>query len=132
MSAPASAACFAHEQGSDGRRDGDPGCSAARRGGFGRHPATSGPEIARSVRPHVKQRDQTDARQAQGGRLEALTAWTESALADLPGADRLTRSVERSGLKVRLGHVPYLALISAFFLGVVGTILEPARWPLSC
>ena len=82
-----------------------------------------GTEITRLVRPHVKQRDETQAGQAQGGRLEALTAWTESALADLPGADRLTRSVERSGLKVRLGHVPYLALISAFFLGIVGTIV---------
>jgi tight adherence protein B len=82
-----------------------------------------GTEITRLLRPHVKQRDQTQAGQAQGGRLEGLTAWTESALADLPGADRLTRSVERSGLKVRLGHVPYLALISAFFLGIVGTIV---------
>ena len=56
-----------------------------------------GTEITRLLRPHVKQRDETQAGQAQGGRLEALTAWTESALADLPGSDRLTRSVERSG-----------------------------------
>jgi hypothetical protein len=82
-----------------------------------------GTEITRLLRPHVKQRDETQAGQAQGGRLEALTAWTESALADLPGAARMTRSVERSGLKVRLGQVPYLALIGAFFLGIVGTIV---------
>jgi Flp pilus assembly protein TadB len=80
-----------------------------------------GTEITRLLRPHVKQRDETPG--AQGGRLEALTAWTENALADLPGSARMTRSVERSGLKVRLGHVPYLALISAFFLGIVGTIV---------
>ena len=122
------AAGFAHENGSDGCRPRDPGRSTARRRGHGRHPATRGTG-SRPLRPHVKQRDETQAGQAQGGRLEALTVWTESALADLPGSDPLTRSVERSGLKVRLGHVPYLALISAFFLGIVGTIL--GAWPIA-
>jgi tight adherence protein B len=81
-----------------------------------------GTEITRLLRPHVKQRDEKQTR-GDEGRLESLAAWTESALADLPGSDRLMRSVERSGLKVRLGHVSYLALISAFFLGVVGTVV---------
>lgn len=81
-----------------------------------------GSEITRLLRPHVKQREK-DAKRADAGRFDSLTVWTESALADLPGAKILTRSVERSGLKVRVGHVPYIALLGAFVLVILGTIM---------
>jgi tight adherence protein B len=52
-----------------------------------------------------------------------LLTWTEQSLSDLPGSERLTRALERSGLKLRVGYVPYLALLGSFLLGVVATIV---------
>jgi tight adherence protein B len=87
-----------------------------------------GSGITRLLRPHVKQR-QKDAKRANAGRFDSLTVWTESALADLPGATFLTRSVERSGLKVRLGHVPYIGLLGAFVLLILATIMGAGPIP---
>jgi tight adherence protein B len=42
---------------------------------------------------------------------------------DLPGSQRLTRDLGRSGLKLRAGLVPYLAVAAAFVFGAVGTII---------
>ena len=80
------------------------------------------PVLVRLLQPHVQAREQNVRKSDASGQLEALTAWTEAALADLPGSERLTRSVERSGLKIRIGHVPYLALLAAFTLEILGTL----------
>ena len=82
-----------------------------------------GSEIAELLRPHVRQREEKDASEEEQGRLEELTVWTESALNDLPGSERVARAIERSGMKIRLGHVPYISLLGAFVLGVIGTIM---------
>ena len=39
-------------------------------------------------------------------RFESLLAWTERSLNDLPGSKRLSSELERSGLNLRLGHLP--------------------------
>lgn len=80
------------------------------------------PELVRLLQPHLQQRSQKDAKKATG-RFQGLTAWTESALEDLPGSERLNRAVERSGLKLRPGHVPWLALAGAFVFGVIGMFM---------
>jgi tight adherence protein B len=87
-----------------------------------------GSEITRLLRPHVKQR-QKDAKRVNEGRFDSLAVWTESALADLPGSTALTRVVERSGLKVRVGHVPYVGLLGAFVLLVLATIMGAGPVP---
>ncbi|HKC22313.1 MAG TPA: VWA domain-containing protein [Gaiellaceae bacterium] len=81
------------------------------------------PEVVRLLQPHLQPGRDKDVKRQGSGRFEGLTAWTESALEDLPGSDRLTRAVERSGLKVRPGHVPWLALAGAFVFGIIGMIL---------
>jgi tight adherence protein B len=81
------------------------------------------PELVRLLQPHVRARTQHDVKDEVTGRVEALTVWTESALEDLPGSGWLVRAVERSGGKVRIGHVPYIALAGAFVLGIIGTIM---------
>ena len=80
------------------------------------------PELVRLLQPHLQQQRPKDAKQA-AGRLHGLTAWTESALEDLPGSERLNRAVERSGLKLRPGHVPWLSLAGAFVFGVIGMFM---------
>jgi tight adherence protein B len=81
------------------------------------------PGIVRLLQPHVRSREQRHAKEDVSGRLDALTVWTESALADLPGSERLARAVERSGLRVRIGHVPYIGLAAAFTLELLGTVM---------
>jgi tight adherence protein B len=78
-------------------------------------------QVARLLQPHFRRREEKDVKVS--GRMESLTAWTESALADLPGSERLTRVVQRSGVKVRPGHVPWISLLSAFVLAVLGTLI---------
>lgn len=86
--------------------------------------------IARLLEPHVgRQAERQTGGDGEGGRMEALTIWTEHALADLPALARLTRSVERSGIKIRIGHVPYVALLSAFVLGIVGAVIGAGPVP---
>jgi tight adherence protein B len=80
-------------------------------------------QVARLLQPHFRRSEEKRAREEVAGRMEALTVWTESALDDLPGSTWLANTVERSGVKVRLGHVPYLALLGAFVLGILGTIV---------
>jgi tight adherence protein B len=81
------------------------------------------PEVVRLLQPHVRQDKDKNAKRDGSGRFEGLTAWTESALDDLPGSERLSRAVERSGLKLRPGHVPWLSVAGAFVFGVIGMIL---------
>jgi tight adherence protein B len=80
-------------------------------------------QVARLLQPHFRHREEKDLKREVSGSMEALTVWTESALADIPGSERLTRVVERSGVKVRPGHVPWIALLSAFVLAVLGTLI---------
>jgi tight adherence protein B len=78
-------------------------------------------EISRLLEAHVR-REESGAEPSRPSRFEALLEWTERSLDELPGSRRLALAVERSGLKLRVGQVPYLAGGSAFFLGVVGTM----------
>jgi tight adherence protein B len=80
-------------------------------------------EIMRLLDPHLNHRAQSDATTVREARFESLIAWTETSLADLPGHNRLQRAVERSGLELRVGHVPFLAAVASFTLGVVATLI---------
>jgi tight adherence protein B len=80
-------------------------------------------EISRLLKAHVTPRDPGDEPPSFRARFESLFDWTERSLDDLPGSERLTRSLERSGLKLRRGQVPYLALLAAFVFGAIGTIV---------
>ena len=81
------------------------------------------PEIRRLLDPHVKRRDHQEAKAEQKKLFEPVFDWTEDALADLPGSGRLTRLLERSGLRLRPGHVPFLCLAGALVFGALGTAL---------
>jgi len=83
-------------------------------------------EIGRLVDKHVKGGERRDENRKGGGSFEALLDWTERSIDELPGASRLTRAVECSGLKVRVGHLPYLAGLSAVVLGVAATAFGAA------
>jgi tight adherence protein B len=78
-------------------------------------------EIARILEPHVQPQGRTDAKTRS--LLESLLAWTERSMDDLPGSTRLSRELERSGVKLRIGHLPWLALAAAFVLGIVTMIV---------
>jgi tight adherence protein B len=80
-------------------------------------------EIARLLEPHLSRREGGDDTPSRFGRFESLLAWTEQSLSELPGSERLAGALERSGLKLRVGYVPYLALLAAFVFGVVATIV---------
>jgi tight adherence protein B len=79
-------------------------------------------EIARLLEPHLTPPDYGDETPRRFARFESLLAWTERSLSELPGSERLARALERSGLKLRIGHLPYLAGLAAFVFGVVATI----------
>jgi tight adherence protein B len=81
------------------------------------------PEIRRLLGPHMKAPEERSRKRDSSGRFEPLIAWTENAMAELPGSARLTRMIERSGLKLRIGHVPYLALFAALLLAILGTAM---------
>lgn len=81
------------------------------------------PQIRRLLSPHMKAQTEQARKRDSFARFQALVDWTESAMAELPGSTRLTRVVERSGLKLRIGHVPYLAVFSALVLAVLGTAM---------
>ena len=84
-------------------------------------------EITRLLEPHLTRPEPADEDTAPPARLESLLGWTEQSLNGLPGSQRLTRELARSGLKLRAGLVPYLAIAAAFVFGVVGT--SPRRLP---
>jgi len=79
-------------------------------------------ELARLLDSHVGSRDPVGGKR-KNKPFDGLLDWTERSLQELPGYERLARSVERSGMKVRVGHAPYLSGFAAFFLGIVGAIL---------
>jgi tight adherence protein B len=80
-------------------------------------------DIHRLLEPHVSASAAPEERTTPSTRLESLADWAERSLAELPGSERLERAVERSGLNLRVGHLPFLAVIGAFFLGAVCTIM---------
>jgi tight adherence protein B len=80
-------------------------------------------EIGRLVDKHVKGGERRDETRTRGQRFEGLVDWTERSIGELPGSGRLTRAVECSGVKVRVGQLPYLAGLSALVLGVAATVV---------
>jgi tight adherence protein B len=80
-------------------------------------------EIARLLEPHLSRRELDDDTPRGLARFDNLLSWTERSLSELPGSERLTRALERSGVKLRVGYVPYLALLAAFVFGIVATIV---------
>lgn len=82
------------------------------------------PEIRRLLDPHVKRRTEERAATARKPVLDPLFDWTEGALADLPGNEGLKLSLERSGIKLRPGHLPYLGLAGALVFGVFGLAIS--------
>lgn len=80
------------------------------------------PEIRRLLDPHLTGSRQQAAKQERSGLFEPLLDWTESALEDLPGSEGLARAVERSGLGLRVGHVPYLAVFASLLLALLGGV----------
>jgi tight adherence protein B len=81
------------------------------------------PEIRRLLDPHVKRREQSKGKSERRALLNPLFEWAESSLEDLPGHAWLSRCLERSGVKLRLGHLPYLALAGALVFGVFSIVL---------
>jgi tight adherence protein B len=80
-------------------------------------------ELGRLLDSYVKASDPSDDSEERRGRFESLLDWTESSMADLPGTNRLAGTLERSGLKLRLGYVPYLGGLASLVFGVLGTII---------
>jgi tight adherence protein B len=87
-------------------------------------------EISRLLEPHVKRQDERLGAKAESARFGSLIESTERSLRDAPGSDRLARALERSGLKLRLGSLPYVAGGSSFLLGIVGTMFGIAPGPV--
>jgi tight adherence protein B len=78
--------------------------------------------LTRLLQPHVAGRDAAEKDRRPTAQYEALLEWTERSIGELPGSGRLSRMLERSGLELRAGHVPYLAGMASFVLGVAGTV----------
>jgi tight adherence protein B len=80
-------------------------------------------ELSRLLEAYVKTNDPVADRDDEAGRFESLLDWTESSMDDLPGSKRLAGALERSGLKLRMGHLPYLGGLASLVFGILGTIL---------
>jgi tight adherence protein B len=80
-------------------------------------------EISRLLQSHVRPGGRGEGTPDRGARFAPLLDWTERSLDGLPGSQRLNRAVESSGLKLRIGYVPYLASFAALILGIVGTMI---------
>jgi tight adherence protein B len=80
-------------------------------------------EIGRLVDKHVKGSERREEGKPRAGRFDGLLDWTERSLDELPGSRRLARAVERSGLNVRVGHLPYLAGLSALVFGIGASVI---------
>jgi tight adherence protein B len=79
--------------------------------------------VSRLLEPHIARREAAKQDRRPTAQFEALLTWTERSLGDLPGSERLTRALDRSGLKLRVGQIPFLAVTAAFGFGVVGTLV---------
>jgi tight adherence protein B len=80
-------------------------------------------ELSRLLESYVKTADHGEDTEERPGRFESLLDWTESSMADLPGTKRVAGTLERSGLKLRVGHLPYLGGAASLVFGILGTIV---------
>jgi tight adherence protein B len=80
-------------------------------------------ELSRLLDAYVTTADPSEQNEDRSGRSESLLDWTERSMDDLPGAKRLAGVLERSGLKLRVGHLPYLGGLASLVLGVLGTVI---------
>jgi tight adherence protein B len=78
--------------------------------------------VSKLVAAHLELDAQHEDKGDGTGRFEGLLGWTERSLDELPGSGRLSRELERSGLGLRRGYLPYLAGVAAIGLGLVVTI----------
>jgi tight adherence protein B len=79
-------------------------------------------EITRLLKPHVRRSQEAAPKAEDTGRSESLLLWIESAMNDLPASQRIANLIDSSGLKLRVGHIPFISIAAAFFLGVIGMI----------
>jgi tight adherence protein B len=79
--------------------------------------------ITRLLEAHIARQEVREEQPSKPARLDVIFDWTERSLDDLPGSNRMTGALVRSGLKLRRGQLPYLALLGAFIFGAVGTIV---------
>jgi tight adherence protein B len=79
--------------------------------------------VAKLLEPHLVVREEAASKPSAGRRLDGLVTWAEESLDQLPGSRRLRTQVERSGLRLRLGHLPYLSFAGAFLAAAAGAIV---------
>jgi tight adherence protein B len=79
-------------------------------------------EITRLLKPHVRRSEDAAPQTEKTGLSESLLLWIESAMSDLPASQRISNLIDSSGLKLRVGHIPFISILAAFFLGVIGMI----------
>jgi tight adherence protein B len=80
-------------------------------------------QVAKLLEPHLLLREEAASKPSIRQRFDGLFTWAEGSLEQLPGSPRLRTEVERSGLKLRLGHLPYLSFAGAFLAGAGGAIV---------
>jgi tight adherence protein B len=80
-------------------------------------------ELSRLLKAYVKTTEREEDAKSQRARLEAVLEWTERSLDDVPGSKRLARELENSGLKLRVGYLPYLAGLASLIFGILGAIV---------
>jgi tight adherence protein B len=80
-------------------------------------------ELSRLLDGYARTTDPAGDDEERRGRFESLLEWTESSMDDLPGSQRLEAALERSGLKLRMGQLPYFGGLAALVFGVLGTIV---------
>ncbi len=80
-------------------------------------------ELNRLIESYVRPSDRGEETDDKPGRFGSLLDWTESSMDDLPGSKRLAGALERSGLKLRIGYLPYLGGLASLAFGILGTII---------
>jgi len=80
-------------------------------------------DVRRLLQVHLERLDGPELELERAQRFEPILAWAERSIEELPGAERLTRLVEASGLPLRVGYVPFIGVFGAFFFAIVGTAM---------
>jgi tight adherence protein B len=80
-------------------------------------------ELNRLLKAYAKPIDRDEDPENRAARLEAVLEWTETSMDDLPGSKRLAHALENSGLKLRMGYLPYVAALISLVLGILGTVV---------
>lgn len=81
------------------------------------------PEIKRLLDPHLQTAARSKVKRPRRQLFEPLVNRTESALGELSAWRRLGRLIERSGLTLSIGAVPYLAGAAALCFGLFGAVI---------